>query len=205
MKTKVKICGITNLDDALVAVESGADLLGFVFYKKSKRFIRVDKAKEIIKKLPKTILKVGVFVNEDIKKVKEIVKLLKLDFVQLHGDEDEVYLKKLKGARIIKAIRVKNKTSLSGLEGLNCDLFLFDTFKNESFGGTGKSFDWSLAKEIKLIKKPYVISGGLTTQSVDKAVKTFIPFAVDVSSGVEKSPGNKNATLMKEFIANAKR
>jgi len=205
MKPKVKICGITNIKDAIEASWSGADLLGFVFFKKSKRYIIPQKAKEIIDILPPFVLKVGLFVNEKTPTVKRIAKYCKLDFVQLHGDEGANYFKKLKGLRIIKAIRLKDKMSLRNLEDLACDLILLDNYSASEFGGTGKKFDWMLAKEIKKLKKPYIISGGLTPYNVNKAVKMFSPYAVDVSSGVEKKPGKKDKILVKEFIKNAKK
>lgn len=205
MKPKVKICGITNMEDALHSVWCGADVLGFVFFKKSRRYIKPQKAKEIIDILPPFVFKVGLFVNENVSKVKKIAKYCKLDFVQLHGDEDDSYLKKLKGLRLIKAIRIKDKDILRRIEDLPCELLLFDSYSELEFGGSGKTFDWNLAKEIRRIKKPYIISGGLTSGNVKKAVKKFSPYAVDVSSGVEKKPGKKEKILMKEFIKNAKK
>lgn len=204
MKPKVKICGITNIKDALDAVWSGADILGFVFFKQSKRYIEPKRAKEIIDILPPFVFTVGLFVNESIAKVKRISGYCKFDFLQLHGDENISYLNKLKDFRLIEAIRVKDKTSLKGLDNLPCELILFDNYSDSLFGGTGGKFDWNLAKEIKKLKKPYIISGGLTPSNVKKAVKIFSPYAVDVSSGVEKSPGKKDRTLIKEFIKNAK-
>ncbi|MDD5292341.1 MAG: phosphoribosylanthranilate isomerase [Candidatus Omnitrophica bacterium] len=205
MKPKVKICGITNIEDALDALWGGADLLGFVFFKKSKRYIEPMKAKEIIDILPPFVFKVGLFVNERAAKVKKTAACCGLDFVQLHGDEDKGYLKKLKGLRLIKAIRIKDRNTLNNIEDLPCELFLFDNYSKSEFGGTGKAFDWALSRQIKRMKKPYIISGGLTPHNVNKAVKAFLPYAVDVSSGVEKKTGKKNKLLMKEFIKNAKK
>lgn len=205
MKPKVKICGITNIEDALDAVWRGADALGFVFFKESKRYIGPKRARNIIEILPPWVFKVGLFVNERVSKVKKIAKYCKLDFVQLHGGEDLAYLRNLKGFRLIRAIRLKDKSAFRNLDNLPCELLLFDVYSNKEFGGTGKIFDWSLSKEIKKIKKPYVISGGLTPLNVHKAVKKFSPYAVDVSSGVEKKPGKKDRKLIKEFIKNAKK
>jgi phosphoribosylanthranilate isomerase len=205
MKTKVKICGVTNIKDAINASWCGADLLGFVFFKKSRRYIDPRKAKKIIEILPPFILKVGLFVNEKVSRVMKVAAYCGLDFVQLHGDEDIGYLRKLKGLRLIKAIRIKNKAGLRNLDDLPCELILLDSYSAEKFGGTGRSFDWSLVKEIKKIKKPYVISGGLKPCNVGRAVEIFSPYAVDVSSGVEKSPGKKDKNLMKEFVKNAKK
>ena len=141
MKPKVKICGITNIKDAIGASLCGADLLGFVFLKKSKRYISPKKAKEIIDILPPLVLKVGLFVNEKVSQVKRIAKYCKLDFVQLHGDEDDSYLRKLKGLRLIKAVRLKDENSLKGLDSLPFDFILLDNYSRREFGGTGKTFD----------------------------------------------------------------
>lgn len=205
MKPKVKICGITNIKDALTAVWCGADALGFVFFKESNRYISPQRAKQIIQRLAPWIVKVGVFVNEKIPSVNKIAQYCKLDFVQLHGDEDATYLRKLKSLRLIKAVRLKDKASFKNLDRLPCELVLFDTYSRNEFGGTGIKFDWRLAKLIKRIKKPYIVSGGLNTFNVGRAVKKFSPYAVDVSSGVEKLAGKKDAKLIKEFIQNAKR
>lgn len=205
MKLKVKICGITNIQDALQSVWCGADVLGFVFYKESPRYIKPKQAKEIIEILPPWIFKIGLFVDEKVTTVKKIAKDCKLDFIQLHGNEGTVYLKKLKDFRIIKAVRIKDKSDLKNLDDLPSEMLLFDTFSKEVFGGTGKTFDWKLDREIKKTRKPYIISGGLTPYNVQKAIKKFLPYAVDVSSGVEKSPGKKDKKLLKEFIENAKK
>lgn len=204
MTPKVKICGITTIDDALAALEAGADALGFVFYKKSTRYIKPREARTIIARLPPQVLKVGVFVNEQIATVKNIARQCALDFVQLHGDEDANYLRRLKNFRIIKAIRIRDEKSLGQSDGVPCELLLFDTYSKSGFGGTGTAFDWRLARDIKKTKKPYIISGGLTPKNVAFAVKKFSPCAVDVSSGVEKKPGKKDSRRMKEFIKNAK-
>ena len=154
MTPKVKICGITNIDDALEAIWSGADALGFVFYKKSKRYIRPSAAREIISILPPWILKVGLFVNEKIANVKKIARHCTLDFVQLHGDEDKAYLERLNALRLIKAIRLRDKESLKHRDDLPCELLLFDTYSPSEFGGTGTAFNWRLAREIKKQKNP---------------------------------------------------
>jgi len=204
MVAKVKICGITSAEDACNAVWAGADALGFVFFKDSKRCILPKEAKKIIDILPPWIFKVGLFVNEEIPAVKKTADYCGLDFVQLHGDETQSYLKELSTLRIIKAIRLRDKDSLVKTDGLACELVLFDAYCATQFGGTGTAFDWRLAKEIRKTKKPYIISGGLTPENVTQAVTMFRPYAVDVSSGVEKAPGKKDKKLMKEFITHAK-
>jgi len=203
MKPKVKICGITNIIDALWSVWAGADALGFVFYKKSHRYISPLQAKKIIDMLPPWIFKVGLFVNENIILVKRIVDMCGLDFIQLHGQESSDYIKKLEGYRIIKAIRIKDKSSLANSDKINSELILLDSFSTE-YGGSGMRFDWNLARYIRDIKKPYIISGGLTPQNVKEAVRKFKPYAVDVSSGVEAKIGKKDRKKLQEFIKNAK-
>ena len=203
MRPKVKICGITNIDDAISAIWAGADALGFVFYKKSPRHISPKKAKEIIDILPPWVFKIGLFVNEKGSHVESIAKYCDLDFIQLHGDENVSYLNKLRKLRLIKAIRIKDGFDLKNIENLPCEVVLLDSFSSK-FGGTGKRFDWSLENQIKKIKKPYIVSGGLTSRNVKAAVKKFMPYAVDVSSGVESRPGKKSKQKLKEFVKNAK-
>ena len=205
MITKVKICGITNLEDAKGAVEAGADFLGFVFYKKSKRYLRPLPAKKIIEKLPKTVLKVGVFVNQTPVEVKKIAEICSLDLLQFHGDESPEYLRSFKAYKTIKAFRVKERFSVAELKRYRPTLFLFDSFKKEAFGGTGEAFDWDLLKPLKKMKTPFLVSGGLTPKNVGELISHIQPFAVDVSSGVEKAPGKKDKKLIKNFINAVKR
>ena len=200
MITKVKICGITNLKDAKCCVETGADFLGFVFYKKSKRYLRPLSAKKIIEKLPKAVLKVGVFVNQTPAEVKKIAEICSLDLLQFHGDESPDYLKSFKACKTIKAFRLKERFSVTELKRYRQTLFLFDTFKKEAFGGTGEVFDWRLLLPLKKIKTPFIVSGGLTPGNVVPLIEKIQPFAVDVSSGVEVSPGKKDHRLVKSFI-----
>ena len=205
MITKVKICGITNLKDAKCCVEAGADFLGFVFYKKSKRYLRPLSVKKIIEKLPKTVLKVGVFVNQTPAEVKKIAEICSLDLLQFHGDESPDYLKSFKACKTIKAFRLKERFSVTELKRYRQTLFLFDTFKKEAFGGTGEAFDWDLLKPLKKMKTPFLVSGGLTPKNVGELISHIQPFAVDVSSGVEKAPGKKDKKLIKNFINAVKR
>ena len=200
MITKVKICGITNLEDAKWCVEAGADFLGFVFYKKSKRYLRPLSAKKIIERLPKAVLKVGVFVNQAPVEVKKIAEICSLDLLQFHGDESPDYLKSFKACKTIKAFRLKERFSVTELKRYRQTLFLFDTFKKEAFGGTGEVFDWRLLLPLKKIKTPFIVSGGLTPGNVVPLIEKIQPFAVDVSSGVEVSPGKKDHRLVKSFI-----
>ena len=202
---KVKICGITNLDDARSAVAAGCDALGFVFYRKSPRYISPDDVSGIIRKLPGKIVKVGVFVDEKARRIKNIAKLCRLDFVQLHGRESVNFCKKLKGLKIIKAFRVKGTIDENDISRYKVKAYLFDTYVKSKAGGTGKSFNWSLLCGIKRTKTPVFLSGGISSKNVKKAVKTVKPQWVDVSSSVEKLPGRKDAKKVREFIKAAKR
>lgn len=199
---KVKICGITNAEDALWAVECGADALGFVFYNKSPRYVKPEKVKTIISSLPPFITTVGVFVNEDFNEIRDIVFNTGLSAVQLHGDEIPSYCMLIEG-KVIKAIRVKNKQSIERIKKYDVDAFLLDSFDNKTYGGSGMSFDWELAVKAKQFGR-IIVAGGLTARNVFEAVEKVIPYGVDVSSGVEKSPGIKDREKVREFILRAK-
>jgi phosphoribosylanthranilate isomerase len=198
--TIIKVCGITNLEDALCAARCGASFLGFIFYKKSKRCVSPAKAAGIIRALPKKIIKVGVFVNEEPKTVKRIAKECGLSILQFHGDETPAYLNAFRGYKTIKALRVKGGISLERLKKYPCELFLFDTFKKYKFGGTGEVFDWGLLKSLKALKKPFIVSGGLLPENVGLLIRQIRPFGVDVSGGVERSAGKKDHQLIKKFV-----
>jgi len=202
---KIKICGITNLEDALVSLFSGASAIGFVFYKKSPRYISPICARNISRILPKKISRVGVFVDEDIKTVKKIARLCGLDTLQFHGRETAAYCRKFKGYKIIKVFPVKDKLDLAGIseyKGYSC---LFDTYLKGSPGGTGKKFNWNLLKKLDKIKSPVFLSGGLTAGNVGKAIKLLKPDWVDVSSALESRPGKKDHRKIKEFIKKCSR
>lgn len=197
---KVKICGITNLEDAKVSVNGGCNTLGFVFYKKSPRYISPQKARDIIEQLSKNIIKVGVFVNAKEKTIRRIAKLCNLNILQFHGNESPEFCKKFKDYKIIKAFRVKNKLDLERILKYKTFAYLFDTFVRSKAGGTGKRFNWDLLKALEGIKRRIFLSGGLTTNNVKKAIETICPDWVDVSSSVEIKPGKKDHNKVKEFI-----
>jgi phosphoribosylanthranilate isomerase len=203
MTVKVKICGITNLDDALAAVDFGADALGFVFFSKSPRFISYNKAEAIIKKLPSFITTVGVFVNENIENIERIVNLSGIDVVQLHGDEPPEMCNLSR--RIIKAIRVKSLESLDPLINYKdkVSAFLLDTFTPDVLGGTGQIFNWDIALDAKIFGR-IILAGGLTTDNIVEAIRRVRPYGVDVSSGIELEKGKKDHKKMKLFIHRAK-
>jgi phosphoribosylanthranilate isomerase len=198
---KVKICGITNLEDALKAVEFGADALGFVFYKESPRRISPEEAINIIEEIPPFVTTVGVFVNEDISVIEGIMKSASLDVAQLHGNEPPEAC--IMGKRTIKAIRVKELSDLEPLGSYKVSAFLLDTYAPESFGGTGQLFNWDIAVDAKQFGK-IILAGGLNPDNVERAVKWVRPYAVDVSSGVELDKGRKDHNKLKLFIERAK-
>lgn len=204
MATKVKICGITNKQDALAACEAGADMLGFVFAESPRR-IEVNRAAKILSSLPPSVEKVGLFVNEAKIVVKMVADQLKLDYLQLHGDEDPDYCRRLKkGRKVIKAFRIKDEASLKDLANYDVDMYLLDAYAETARGGTGAAFDWKLALKAKELERPIILAGGLTPQNVIRAIKEVRPYAVDVSTGVEAGLGKKDLRLMKEFIRRAK-
>lgn len=197
---RIKICGITNLKDAQLAVNYGAWALGFIFYRKSPRYILPAKAKEIIEKLPPFVTTVGIFVNEDVKIIEKVCRTTKIQTVQLHGNESPQFCRRLKGFKIIKAFRVGRDLSIRHVNSYDVSAVLFDTFQTDSYGGTGKVFNWGLIKKNK-IGKPVILSGGINPSNIKKAVNLLKPYAVDASSGVETSPGIKNPARMKRLFA----
>ncbi len=205
MNTKVKICGITNLRDARAAAAAGADFLGFVFYRKSPRYIPPSKARRLISRLPRTVCKVGVFVNEDKECVQAVAASCGLDMVQFHGAEAPAYVNSFKGCGVIKAVRVRERRSLEGLDRYRADFFLLDTFRRGRFGGTGEVFAWKVLASLAKKKAKIIVSGGLTPENVGGLLQVFRPYAVDVSSGVEKAPGRKDHKRVKKFIDTVKR
>lgn len=202
---KVKICGITNSEDAKAAIDAGCDALGFVFYKKSPRYIAPRKAQEIIRQLPPRTVKTGVFVNAPIARIRHIAKLCKLDMVQLHGNESPQFCAKLKEYRIIKVIHIKNKKlEREDLQEFKVFAYLFDSSTATKLGGTGRTFDWKLLPHPAELKSQIFLSGGLNRKNVKRAVKRVHPQWVDVSSSVEILPGEKDSKKIKEFINAAK-
>jgi phosphoribosylanthranilate isomerase len=200
MNTKIKICGITNLDDALLAVDLGADALGFIFYQKSPRYVKVTDAANICNALPPFVAKVGVFVNELEYEIEKALNECLLNALQFHGDEPPGFCQKF-AAKSIKAIRVRDEESLRAAEEYDVDALLLDTYTDESRGGTGRTFDWSLAVRAKeFLSTPIILSGGLTTANVQEAIRKVRPYAVDVASGVEREPGKKDPEKLRRFI-----
>jgi len=199
---RIKICGITNEEDALSAVEHGADAIGFVFHDRSPRVVTPETAKKIISGIPPFITTVGVFVNEDRTKVEKIVRDTGLDIIQLHGSEPPEACRMSK--KVIKAIRVKELTDLEPLKRYQVSAFLLDTYSPHAIGGTGLIFNWDIAVEARKFGR-IILAGGLTPDNVEEAVLWVQPYGIDVSSGVEgDSKGRKDRNKLKLFIENAR-
>ena len=195
---KVKICGITNLDDALACAEIDVDFIGFIFYKKSPRFIDVNEAKTICEYLSNyKIKKVGVFVDEIPYKINQIADYIGLDFVQLHGAETPELVSKI-NIKKIKAFSVKSKGGIKYMD-YKVDYWLFDTFDKNLHGGTGRTFDWSLLSDISNRDK-IIISGGLSEDNIIDAIKKTEANFFDICSGVEKSPGRKDIKKLQTIV-----
>ncbi len=198
---KIKICGITNLEDALAAADFGADALGFVFYDNSPRCISEDEARNIIRNLPPYITTVGVFVDKKPEEIEAVMENVSLDVAQLHGNETPEGC--LIRGRVIKAIRVKELSDLEHLKHYHVSAFLLDAYTPDSLGGTGQIFNWDIAAEAKQFGN-IILAGGLNPDNVKKAIRWVRPYAVDVSSGVEQKKGKKDIGKLKLFIQRAK-
>jgi phosphoribosylanthranilate isomerase len=200
---KIKICGITNLDDAMAAAEDGADALGFIFYKKSPRYVEPEKAAEIIRQLPPFITPVAVFVNEREEKVRDIQFTTGIKVLQFHGDERPEFCDRF-ATRVIKAFQVKDKESIKHMVHYHVGAFLLDSYKDGVRGGTGTTFDWHLAVVAKTFGR-VILAGGLTPENVAEAVKLVQPYGVDVAGGVERAKGLKDHAKLKKFITAVRR
>lgn len=199
---KVKICGITNLEDALVAVAAGADMLGFIFAPSPRR-VTPDQVCEIISRLPDSVKKIGVFVDDDADFVKATMARCHLDRVQLHGDESPEYCAGFSVDRVVKGFRVRDASVLELIPRYKAAAYLLDAYHPSKAGGTGHTFDWDIAKAAKKYGN-IILSGGLNPDNVARAIAAVEPHAVDVSSGVELRPGKKDPEKVKAFIRAAK-
>lgn len=202
MSYKIKICGITNQIDALHAVDSGADALGFVFYKKSPRSVNSSIVKSIVANLPPFVLPVGVFVNEDAATVRNFMDDCGLALAQIHGDETADYCESL-DRPVIRGIRLRDRNTFMSMAEYKGRArvrgFVLDAFSDTAYGGTGKTADWSLAKEAAQ-SFSFLLAGGLTPDNVQEGIQQVQPYGVDVSSGVEAAPGKKDPAKVQAFI-----
>ena len=203
MSTRVKICGITNQADAQAAVKAGADALGFIFFEKSPRHMTIPAVAKISKQMPPGILRVGVFVNAAEELVIRAIAECGLGLLQFHGDETPEYCTQF-GLMSMKAFRIRDAETLKELPKYQTEAWLLDAFSAENLGGTGEKFNWDLAVEAQKFGKPVFLGGGLTPENVTAAVRQVQPFGVDVSSGVESSPGKKDHARVRAFIANVR-
>jgi len=194
---KVKICGITNLGDAQLAVNCGTDALGFIFYERSKRYIAPEKAKEIIASLPFFVVKVGVFVNERVEKVNKIAKDIGLNAVQLHGNETIVYCKQITHP-IIKAFRVDEDFDFYIIDQYSDYQIMLDTYSSKEHGGTGATFNWETIPA--QLKKEIILAGGISENNIEEIYANVKPQAVDLSSSLEIEPGKKDHNKVKTFL-----
>lgn len=199
---KVKICGITNVEDALAAIEMGADLIGFNFYPQSKRYVTPDQAREIIDKLPTFVDTVGIFVNAAGEHVREVAKMCSLNWVQLHGDETPEYCDALRwiSAKVIKGIRVKDASDIERANDYYTDAVLLDAFHPDEYGGTGHKFDWNL---VRRLQTRVFLAGGITPENAVEAVEVGA-YGIDLCSGIESSPGKKDHEKMQRLFENIK-
>ena len=198
----VKICGVTNLDDLMCAVESGADAVGVNFFPGSKRYVTPEAAAKLLATIPPTVQRVGVFVDPGKNEVEEILEKVPLDVLQFSGNESPLLLSGYK-IKMFKAIHVANETSLNSMRTYKVDAFLLDAYSDGEFGGTGKVFDWSIAAMAKQWGK-VILAGGLNPENVAEAVRSVKPYGVDVSSGVEAQPGKKDHNKIRDFILRAR-
>jgi phosphoribosylanthranilate isomerase len=201
--TKVKICGITNPEDALLAAKFGADALGFNFYAKSPRYIAPEKARAIIGQLPPEILKIGVFVNETAERICEIAEIAKLDAIQLHGEETPEFVREIKAKtnlEIIKAFRVSPEFKPEDVLRYETDAILLDAYSPQEHGGTGETFDWEIAGKVREIFPKTYLAGGLSAENIAAAIENVQPFAVDACSCLEIKKGFKDSQKLKDFI-----
>ena len=194
---KVKVCGITNLEDALLCEKEGANALGFIFYRQSKRYISPEDAEEIVKKLSPFTAKVGVFVNERTAVIDEIIEKTKINVVQLHGDENENYCMEIK-LPVIKSFRIKENFDFESVFKYKNADYLLDAYSENNFGGTGKTFKWDLIP--MNLKNKIILSGGISENNIEKVFRNISPSAVDLSSSLESMPGKKDKEKVKSFF-----
>lgn len=197
---RVKVCGITNERDARAAIEAGADALGFIAYKKSPRYVNYESIANWLEKLPPFVTRVGVVVNETVDQLCDWQKKIPMDAWQFHGEESADFIAQIKGIKKIKAFSMSREFSHAQVRDYEVNAFLLDT-PSESYGGSGKTFDWELATKFRdRVETPIILSGGLSAENVGRAIEEVQPYAVDVNSGVESEPGKKDIAKLREFL-----
>jgi phosphoribosylanthranilate isomerase len=203
--TLVKICGITNIDDARAAVDAGADALGFNFYKPSPRYISPENARAIIEQLSTSVLTVGVFVNEDMQSLTSIANTAGISALQLHGDESPSYCRELaKNYEVIKVLAVSENFDTQIVQAYEVQAIMLDTRDNKLRGGTGRAFDWSVASRVNQLVPKLFLAGGLSPENIEEAIEIVRPFAVDACSALEDTPGRKDGERMRAFVEKAR-
>jgi phosphoribosylanthranilate isomerase len=203
-RVRVKICGVRSIEEAEAAVEAGADALGFNFWPRSPRYIATDAARSVVRQIAPLVSAIGVFVNEDDRRIAEIVSDVGLNAIQLHGDETPEFCAGLGSIKIIKAVRVAGDFDCASINRYPVSMILLDTGVKGSYGGTGKSFDWRIAIEAKRYAR-IILAGGLTIENVAQAIASVKPVAIDVCSGVESEPGRKDLDKLRRFMAEVAR
>lgn len=196
---KLKVCGITSIEDANAAVECATEYLGFNFYRKSPRYTTPEAAREIIQQLPNGVITVGIFVNEA--RPEDVIEILKasgVQMAQLHGDEDAAYCSAVGAERVIKALRVGESFDMRQVLNYPAWAILLDAFDKNLFGGTGKVTNWEVAREAAKLTRLF-LAGGLSSENIAEAIRAVEPFAVDVNSGVETAPGKKDAAKLQKL------
>lgn len=198
-KVKLKVCGITSLEDARAVIAAGAEYLGFNFYRKSPRYIAPAQARFIIEQLPDNVISVGIFVNEA--RPEDVIEVLKMSgaqLAQLHGDEDANYCAGVGAGQVIKALRVSDNFDIRQVLDYPAAAVLLDAFDKNLYGGTGKTANWEIAREAAMLAKVF-LAGGLSPENIADAIRAVAPFAVDVNSGVESAPGKKDAAKLRKL------
>jgi phosphoribosylanthranilate isomerase len=194
----VKICGITRVQDAKLASRLGAAAVGFVFWPASPRYVAADTARSIAAELPANVMKVGVFVDDDVENVRRVMEVVGLDVAQLHGHETPDYCRRL-GRKIFKAVGVEGN-GMVDISGFDPDVVLLvDTYDPARYGGTGRTVNWNAARELAMTR-PTILAGGLNAANIRLAVRSVRPYGVDVSSGVESAPGVKDPVRLRSFF-----
>ena len=201
---RIKICGITRVEDAVAAIAAGADALGFIFVESSPRHITPAAAAAIIRSLPPFVAKVGVFVNASAAVIRDTAAFCGLDTLQFHGDESPAFCQAFAPLKTIKAFRPASRAALPEWQRYATDAWLLDSAVPGQFGGTGQVADWDLARAAARLERPLILAGGLNPENVTEAIRQVQPYAVDVSSGVEARPGEKDPAKLRAFLAAAR-